>query len=104
MRYPSGSTLRITLAALALLLVPRLATACACLASGPACAAVWQADAVFDGTVMSVTPSAATREAAGRAVPVDEKRVRLTVRQAWRGDTRQTVEVVTSATAADCGV
>jgi hypothetical protein len=104
MRYPCSSTLRVTLAAIALLLLPRLASACACLASGPACAAVWQADAVFDGTVTTVTPLVGTREAAGRAVPVDEKRVRLTVRQAWRGETRQTMDVVTRASTADCGV
>jgi hypothetical protein len=90
--------------AFTLLLIPRLAAACACPGGGPACEAVWQADAVFDGIVTTVTPVAGTREVAGRAVKVDEKRVRLTVRQAWRGAGRDTIEVVTGATAADCGV
>jgi len=88
----------------ALLLMPRAAEACSCLASGAACEAVWQADAVFDGTVSTVTPVAGTREVAGRAVRVDEKRVRLTVTQAWRGGALKTVDVVTNATAAACGV
>jgi len=92
------------LAALTLLMMPGLAQACACLASGPACQAVWQADAVFDATVVTVTPVAGTREVAGTNVTVDEKRVHLTVRQSWRGEARGTAEVLTSATAADCGV
>jgi hypothetical protein len=87
-----------------LLLVPRMAEACACLASGPACEAVWQADAVFDGTVTTVTPSKGSREVAGRPVVVDEKKVRLTVSQSWRGSAAGSVEVVTSASAAECGV
>jgi len=93
-----------TLTLLALLLIPRVAAACACVASGPACEAVWQADAVFDATVAGVTPVVASREVAGRRVPVDEKRVRLTVRQAWRGGAHGTVEIITAATATDCGV
>ncbi|MEO7272351.1 MAG: hypothetical protein ABIX28_17900 [Vicinamibacterales bacterium] len=90
--------------ALAMLLIPRMAAACACPSSGPACEVVWQADTVFDGTVTAVAPVDGTREVAGRAVTVAEKRVRLTVTQAWRGGARATVDVVTSASAADCGV
>jgi len=89
---------------LALLLTPGTAQACACLPSGPACEAVWQADAVLDGTVAAVTPVVGSREAAGRTVPMDEKRVRLTVRQSWRSSATGTVEITTAATAADCGV
>lgn len=95
---------RVAVAILLLLMVPALAEACACLPSGPACEAVWQADAVFDATVATVTPTLGKREVAGRTVPVDEKRVRLTVRQSWRGEARATAEVLTGATAADCGV
>ena len=91
-------------AALTLLLVARVAEACACLASGPACEAVWQADAVFDATVSTITPVVGKREVAGQMVSIEEKRVRLAVRQSWRGDAPRTAEVLTSASAADCGV
>src|SRR4051794_22360562 len=105
MRPPASRCLsRVALALLALLMLPRLAQACACPGSGPACQAVWQADAVFDATVATVTPIVGKQEIAGRTVPVDEKRVHLAVRQSWRGDVRGTAEVITSATAADCGV
>jgi Tissue inhibitor of metalloproteinase len=94
----------IALSVLAMLMLPALARACACPPGAPACEAVWQADAVFDATVATVTPVVGKREVAGRTLTVDEKRVRFAVRQSWRGGARGTAEVVTSATAADCGV
>ena len=87
-----------------MLMLPALAQACACPPGAPACEAVWQADAVFDATVATVAPVVGKREVAGRTLTVDEKRVRFAVRQSWRGGARGTAEVVTSATAADCGV
>ena len=41
---------------LVFLLAPREAAACSCMASGPACQAFWNTDAVFDATVDSKRP------------------------------------------------
>jgi hypothetical protein len=73
------------------------------MAIGPACEAFWRADAVFDATVSAIEPFTTAVEAGGRSVALDEKRVHVVVRQAWRGVGPGPVEVSTSESGSLCG-
>jgi hypothetical protein len=86
-----------------IIMAPRAATACSCMAIGPACEAFWRADAVFDATVSSIEPPAARVESGDRSVALNDKRVHVVVRQAWRGVAPGPVEVLTSETGSLCG-
>ena len=91
------------LCCLLFVVAPRVAHACSCMASGPACQAFWKTDAVFDATVLAITPSG-EQYGNGPAGPLyAEHLVRLQVKQAWKGVQPGELDVVTRGTDAACG-
>ena len=84
---------------------PRLAHACSCMSSGPACQAFWKTDAVFDATVDAIGGASGPEQLLGdRRVSFPEKLVRMTVRQGFKGVTSSgPLEVYTASDGAACG-
>ena len=81
------ASIRLALLALAFVAsAPAPAAACRCIAPGPPCDAVWQANALFVGRVISIEPSPAADSQLGN-------RVELQVVEAFRGVTTATVMV-----------
>ena len=72
---------------------PRIADACSCAPVGPPCEAVWQADAVFVGTVRMVE----------RLNTWGETRVTLAVDKAFIDAPHGSVDVYANASGAACG-
>ena len=89
---------RVTALLLLLLLVlaGRPAEACTCAGNIPPCQSAWDADAVFLGRVVEVI-----RE--NTPLQTSTLRVRLEVTEAFRGDVRSEVTVVTGSGGGDCG-
>ena len=71
--------------------------ACSCMAPKPSCQAVWEADAVFIGTVLS------THDDSKSAVGFDSRLIKLAVEESFRGVASNVVEIYTSQTGAGCG-
>ena len=86
----------------ALAFSPRAAHACSCVSGGPACQAFWNADAVFDATVVKVVSELRSTDPDNR-FPLSRLAVTLEVRQSWKGVDTSTVEVVTNAGGGSCG-
>jgi hypothetical protein len=88
-----------------LAVTPSTASACSCMASGPACQAFWKTDAVFDATVDGIEAATGpARDLGDRIVSSPEKRVRMTVRQALKGVTATgPLDVYTAEHDAACG-
>jgi hypothetical protein len=76
-------------------LTPRAATACSCLSRGPACQAYWQTDAVFDATVLSITPRNPAEPLPGGQLQLADKIVKLDVRKSWKGVETGPLEITT---------
>ncbi|HVL69014.1 MAG TPA: carboxypeptidase regulatory-like domain-containing protein [Vicinamibacterales bacterium] len=93
--------------------VPRAADACSCSEPGPPCQAFWTADAVFSGTVLSITttppplrPQSAPRNAPPPPpppFPAADTRVTIRADRVWRGGVSGDVDVYTSDAGASCG-
>lgn len=81
----------------------RLAEACRCIVSGPACQVFWRTDAVFDGTVVSIDRLPRDVEVGGRTISINDKLVRFVARRSWKGVDAGPVEVVTGQGHGDCG-
>ncbi|HJR58050.1 MAG TPA: hypothetical protein VJ813_01575 [Vicinamibacterales bacterium] len=81
----------------------RPALACSCMPAGPACQAFWKTDAVFDATVLSITPLKRTESIGGREPSFADKLVKLDVHRSWKGAQPGPLEVTTSGTGASCG-
>lgn len=88
---------------LATLAIPRAAAACSCIVSGPECQAYWKTDAVFDATVLRITPIGRVETIGGREVTLGEKLVTLQVHRAWKGAQPGEIDVVTSSGGGMCG-
>jgi Tissue inhibitor of metalloproteinase len=71
--------------------------ACSCMAPKPPCQAVWEADAVFIGTVLS------THDDSKRVIGFDSRLIKFAVEESFRGLASNVVEVFTSQTGAGCG-
>jgi hypothetical protein len=84
-------------------LAPRAATACSCMLSGPACQAYWQTDAVFDATVLAISPLDPTRPLFLGQLAFADKIVKLDVRQSWKGVATGPLEITTSGEGGACG-
>lgn len=84
------------LAPLLVLVPPRAASACSCIAEIPLCQSFWQADAVFAGEVLSF-------ESVKPDQPFSRRVARIRVDRAWRGNVDGIVEVKTGAGGGDCG-
>lgn len=82
---------------------PRAATACSCRHSGPACQAYWQTDAVFDATVLSLSPLDPTEPLPRGQLAFADKIVKLDVRQSWKGVGTGPLEITTSGEESSCG-
>jgi hypothetical protein len=78
---------------------PRAADACSCVASGPPCEEFFRTDAVFVGTVRSISPI----EGSGHHPQSANSRVRLTVDRAFRGIDGDVVELMTEPSGGQCG-
>ena len=102
------STRRLAAALTLLLLIPaRHATACECEASGPSCQNYFQVDAVFSGTVQSISevldPDAPPLRPGEFRIP-RSVRVELTLGTAFRGGiTGPSVSVTTAGSGPACG-
>jgi hypothetical protein len=83
----------------AVMLSPSPAQACTCMAGIPLCESAWTSDVVFSGEVLSVEPP--TDPDGERLLP--NRRVRIRVIEAWRGDVSGVVEVTTGNGGGDCG-
>lgn len=70
------------MALIVLPLIVRSAPACQCLELQPPCAAYWQADAVFVGSVTDITPSFDDLESSMRA---GRRKVRFSLEESYRG-------------------
>jgi hypothetical protein len=81
------------------LLSPSRAQACTCMSGIPLCESAWTSDVVFSGEVLSVEPP--TNPDGERLMP--NRRVRIRVIEAWRGDVSGVVEVTTGNGGGDCG-
>lgn len=100
MRRAGGLALPLVLA---LLVTARDAGACTCIQPGPACQAFWTTEAVFDGTVTSITPIEGTETIGGREYPRTEYLVRFHVRQAWKGVEPGSIDILTTESGGMCG-
>jgi hypothetical protein len=78
---------------------PRAADACSCMASGPPCEEFFRTDAVFVGTVRSISPI----EGSGHHPQWPNSRVRLAVDRAFRGIDGDVVELMTQPSGGQCG-
>jgi hypothetical protein len=74
------------------------AEACTCPSSGPPCQNVFQVDAVFVGTVQTISEIEHTPDS-----PYRRRRVVLAIERAFRGVQGTTAEVVTGMGGGDCG-
>ena len=75
------------------------ADACTCMSGIPLCESAWTSDVVFSGEVLSVEPP--TNPDGERLMP--DRRVRIRVIEAWRGEVSGVVEVTTGNGGGDCG-
>ncbi len=80
----------------ALLVTPRAARACTCIADVPLCQSFWQTDAVFTGEVLSFEP-------ANPDQPFSRRVARIRIERTWRGAVEGVVDVITGAGGGDCG-
>ena len=83
--------------------VVRSAFACSCVLPGPACQAYWNTSAVFDATVIRISPVERTESIGDREFTYSDKIVTLTVHKAWKGAQPGPLEVHTSGNGASCG-
>jgi hypothetical protein len=77
--------------------------ACSCMGSGPACQAYWKTDAVFDATVVSVTPLNPGEPLPDGQLRFAGKIVKLDVRQSWKGVQTGPLEITTGPEGGGCG-
>jgi hypothetical protein len=82
---------------------PRGATACSCMLNGPACQAYWKTTAVFDATVLSITPLDPAEQRPGLTLARGDKIVKLDVRQSWKGVAPGPLEIMTGPEGGGCG-
>lgn len=80
-----------------------LAEGCSCIYAGPACERFWTTDAVFDGTVLSIEAIPREVHVGRQTFSVNDKLVRLDVRQSWKGVDIGQIEVFTGQGGGDCG-
>jgi hypothetical protein len=73
------------------------------MASGPACQAYWNTDAVFDARVVDIESVRRQDELVGQIVERQRNLVTLDVRQAWKGATAGKLQVLTETSSASCG-
>lgn len=83
--------------------VPRRALACSCVMPPTVQAAVTDADAVFLGTVLSVTPVNQTASGGIYSLNPISNEVVFSVSSAWKGVLRPEVKVHTGTGGGDCG-
>ena len=90
---------------LLMLWATRSASACTCMHTGPACQAFWKTDAVFDATVDGIeVVQGPSVEIGARTVVIAEKRVRMTVRQAFKGTgATGPIDIYTATDEGACG-
>jgi hypothetical protein len=81
----------------------RSAFACSCMIPGAACQAYWNTSAVFDATVVGISPVERTESIGDREFTYSGKIVTLTVHKAWKGAEPGPLEVQTSGSGASCG-
>ena len=70
--------------------------ACSCLSSGPPCQAYWKTDAVFDATVLGISPLNPAEPLPGGDLRFAAKIVKLDVRESWKGVDTGPLEIMTS--------
>jgi hypothetical protein len=75
------------------------ALACSCAMSGPPCQATWTADAVFSGTVLSMTPI----DNVSLGAPFPSLLVKFNVEQGFVNAAAGPLEIVTGMGGGDCG-
>ncbi len=95
-----AANFRYALFAGVLLLLPCVAEsvrACQCFARQTPCAEYWRADAVFLGTVTSITPAFA--DSASTAISTES--IRFSIEQSYRGITGNEVELINYMTSCD---
>ena len=83
--------------------LPRPALACSCIKSGPPCQAYWKTDAVFDATVVSISPLDAAASPPAGDVRFADKIVKVDVRQSWKGVEPGPLEIMTGPEGGGCG-
>src|SRR5688500_7736625 len=69
--------------------------ACSCRATGPACQAYWNAEAVFDATVVRVERTTRDEVLGDELLTISKRLVTLEVKQTWKGLESARVQVVT---------
>jgi len=84
----------------AILAAPAVATACTCMQSGPPCQAYFDADAVFVGTVQSIT---IRKRIVVADQAYDHKFVRIAIDGPSRGVQGSSIEISTGMGGGDCG-
>jgi hypothetical protein len=82
---------------------PGAATACSCIQNGPACQAYWKTTAVFDATVLAISPQDPTEQRPGWQLAFADKIVKLDVRQSWKGVETGPLEITTGSEGGGCG-
>lgn len=90
-------------AVLGLLTFSRAASACSCAYPGPACQAFWNADAVFEATVVQISLIPRTETIGARESESTDKLVTLQVHRSWKGPQAGPLEVTTARYGAACG-
>src|SRR4051812_35469241 len=75
------------------------ALACSCMWSGPPCQATWTADAIFVGTVVSISPI----DHLSLGAPYQSRLVKVNVERAFIGAASGPLEIVTGMGGGDCG-
>ncbi len=95
-------------AALAIMITPRLdptlaAEACSCAGTRPPCEAFAAASSVFIGTVDQISTILVERGEGRQNEKYDQRLVRFTVQQGFKGVGTETVEVETGMGGGDCG-
>ena len=78
-----------------------VASACSCMSSGPPCQAVWRADAVFAGSVVSV--DTIVDDSSKERPQWTMRRVRVKVTEAFRNVSAAEVDLFTGTGGGDCG-
>ena len=91
------------IAVVGLLTFSRAASACSCAYPGPACQAFWNADAVFEATVVQIALIPRTETIGAREYEFADKLVTLQVHRSWKGPQPGPLEVTTARYGAACG-
>jgi hypothetical protein len=73
------------------------------MSSGPPCQAFWNAEAVFDATVLDIGQITRDEAIGGRNYPIADRLVRLDVRAAYKGVSTGPLDVRTTSGVGSCG-